>query len=100
MCSNCSSYSGHTGICPACRKEEFEEELSKKQSEFAQTNKTIFWYKVYTVLLCWTIIGIPIGIYHINKQQQQATKLYQRIDYLGKEIAKLSKALTQGSATI
>ena len=54
MCSNCSAYSGHTGVCPACRKKEFEREVARCQSE----KVSYIWKAIGSGLISFLIIPI------------------------------------------
>ena len=41
MCENCSAYSGHTGICPECRRNEFIAEVNTKQARVEELAKNM-----------------------------------------------------------
>ena len=41
MCINCSAYSNHSGICPACKKEEYEIEQSILINSLKQNKKSL-----------------------------------------------------------
>ncbi len=93
MCAECSAYSGHSGVCPECRKKEFE----KERANLTAQNKELKWgivrAAVGTVLLFWTVIfGIINGV-KWYKRKKQYNKNVERIDVLSKEITKLNKAL-------
>ncbi len=63
MCANCSAYSGHSGICPECRKKKLENEVSKLSTINHNLKWEIFKAAAGTILLCWTIIfGIINGV--------------------------------------
>lgn len=89
MCANCSAYSGHTGICPECKKTEYEKERSNLLGE-----KTIIPWKIAGwTLVSITIIGAIIGIPMIFCRVKDLNKINNRIDYLNSEINKLDQAL-------
>lgn len=101
MCANCSAYSGHTGICPECRKKEFEEEFRRRCSQ----RNGMQWRVVgSTILLCltfWTVIG---GIYFgikVYQNVKERNENDERIAFLDGEIKKLNSALMRhGSSEI
>jgi hypothetical protein len=100
MCSDCSAYSGHTGVCPQCRKKEFEEERIGKIQEAKSLLWSIVGWAILTVALCWTVIAVLIGGVKIFNRVRRRKETLNRIDYLNAEIAKLDSALTQGRALI
>ena len=100
MCSNCSAYSGHTGICPQCRKVEFEAERARLTGEEKDLRWAIFGWSVFTVVLAVTIIGLFFGGYKIISSVIGRKKANERINYLTREIAKLNNALRSGNAVI
>ena len=92
MCSNCSAYSGHTGTCPACRKNEFEQEVTRLQREKVE----YIWKAIGSGLISFLIIPI----FFLVKNILCVKKTSERIVYLCGEIEKLNKALKSGSAMI
>ena len=132
MCDDCSAYSGHTGICPACRRDEFVAERNALNGQYNSQNAQMQTLKnsrikvsvisaviavaVFAVLavmklffICWIPLSIAgvyllIKIVSINNQIKQINTnlvpVVDRIDYLNKEIEKLTKALTVGHAHI
>ena len=97
MCSNCSAYSGHTGICPECRKREFE---ATRATLYSKVNGLKWRVIGTTILLCltfWTVIG---GIYFgvkLYKNVKERNENDSKIAFLTKEIDKLNAALTRHS---
>ena len=91
MCAECSAYSGHKGICPACRKEEFEKELAQRYAQHSQCNKDIVAASIWGTLLCWTVIGLIVNVVKIFNRISMKKKLTARIDALTAEIEKLDK---------
>lgn len=89
MCSNCSAYSGHTGICPECRRNEFILEAATKRNRVVALEKEIKWNIAKTVLLFWTLYFLFAGIYEHSKMKKELETLNQRIDVLDKEIIRL-----------
>ena len=100
MCSDCSAYSGHTGVCPQCRKEEFEIERIEKYKETKSLLWRIVGWSVLTVALCWTVIAVLIGGVKIFNRVRRRKEALNRIDYLNGEIDKLDNALKQGRSLI
>ena len=95
MCSKCSAYSGHSGICPQCRREDFIEERSKLYAIIQLKNKELFWNKVKMVLLCWTLF-YPLVRYFTNKTLKNEIQVATvRAESLSKEITKLQTALAK-----
>lgn len=94
MCADCSAYSGHKGICPECRKEEFE----KERKNLIQSNKSltgeIVWAVVLGILLCWTIIGLIWNVVSIIVKSVQKGKNNERIELLTKEIDRLDHVMS------
>ncbi len=100
MCADCSAYSGHSGICPECRREEFIKERDKLESSLS----SLFWAMIgnvlLAVLLAITIIGgIIFAVKAVNRHKERVEK-QERIAYLDSEIFKLGKALNNGRARI
>ena len=89
MCSNCSAYSGHTGICPECRRNDFIVEARGKRQRVAQLQKDIKWNIAKTVLLFWTLYFLFAGIYEHRKMKKELEALETRIETLDKEIKRL-----------
>ena len=93
MCANCSAYSGHSGICPECRKKEFEKEVSNLSVRNHELKWEIFKAAAGTILLCWTIIFCIInGVKWYNRAKEKSQN-EERIEKLQQEIAKLNKVL-------
>ncbi|MBR4943446.1 MAG: hypothetical protein IKZ28_05380 [Clostridia bacterium] len=93
MCSECSAYSGHTGICPECRKKEFERERSLKNQDLKDLTWNIVLWAFLSILLCVTIIFPIIGIIKILINVNEKKQIQARINALTKEIDKLNKVL-------
>ena len=101
MCANCSAYSGHTGVCPACRLAEFERTSSYLKKE----RKGLIFRLVVSILavivLLFTVLVlaiVPAVLAVINFVKIK--KKDERIKYYDGEIEKLRSALRQGSAMI
>ena len=100
MCSDCSAYSGHTGVCPQCRKKELEAERIQKYQEAKSLLWSIVGWSILTVALCWTVILLLVGGVKIFNRVRARRDAMDRIYYLNGEIAKLDNALRQGRAII
>ncbi len=115
MCEDCSSYSGHSGICPECRREDFIKECNQKYSEIAELTRkikwNIFWMVVLAILFVFFTVmafisGFEILIFSAiiliiflaklaslsTKKRNRAT-LLARADKLSAEIKRLGIAL-------
>ena len=95
MCSNCSAYSGHSGICPACRKVEFEREVSSKRAQIKECTSSIVWAVILGILLCWTVVALLIAGIYIAVKASQKSKLEDRVSSLLVEIDKIDKVYLQ-----
>jgi hypothetical protein len=100
MCADCSSYSGHSGICPQCRKKELENNLVSKSREVDELKWPIIGWTIFAIGLCWTIIGgIYGGVKAYNRASEKRDAEAEMV-FLKKEIDKLNRALKQGRGTI
>lgn len=95
MCSSCSAYSGHSGICPACRKVEFENEVRSKLSEIKDCTTSIVWAVILGILLCWTVIAIFVAAIYIAVKASKKAKLQERVNALMAEIDKIDRVYLQ-----
>ncbi|MBR5192330.1 MAG: hypothetical protein IKW33_02865 [Clostridia bacterium] len=98
MCERCSAYSGHTGVCPECRKKEFEQ----KERFLLEEKKSLLWSAIgnifLAVLLCWTIIGlIFFGVKTFLKFKNRK-EIDTELANLSAEITKLDTALKNRSS--
>ena len=100
MCADCSSYSNHSGICPQCRREEFEDQAIKLDFSIEQTKKERTWYIVKLILLVWTIIYPLYALFMIFKCNQTINENSIKYNNLIIEINKLKNALRTGSGKI
>ena len=86
MCADCSAYSGHSGICPECRKNEFIQERNLLINE----NKSLVWEIAKSAFLCVFIIPILSLVKNIRKKKSNT----ERIAKLTTEIDRLEKVLS------
>ena len=100
MCSNCSAYSGHTGVCPQCRKAEFEKELVRNKSLLGELGWAIVGNIIMTILLAVTVIGGIIFLVKTINRVKEKKETEERILFLTREIDKLNMALRKGTAVI
>ena len=101
MCSNCSAYNGHTGICPECRKEGFLREIIRLKDKDKNWGKVVAKRWCLTILFSWTIIGLIIGICTIIASEEEREKDRKRIEFLQGEVLKLEKAtISHGEGVI
>ena len=130
MCADCSSYSGHSGICPQCKRLDYIKERETLQIEYSQLasaktpfNTAIVWailsavavvvlalvtkfMFLFALLIFSACFAIKAIIYKnktnkINRDRfQQMRTIKARVDYLTGEIDKLEGALLKGDGTI
>ncbi len=94
MCADCSAYSGHSGICPECRKKEFEKEIQRNCSAIRKHTWEIVKWVFLTVLLAITVIGLIVGIVKIVSRVNKRNTLKERNATLLREINRLNHVLT------
>ena len=101
MCSDCSAYSGHTGICPACRLKEFEGKYAYKRSERKRAIAGIVLWAIFSILILFVepLVSIITGILMIVNIIKTVS-LSNDMEILQAEINKLRRALSQGRARI
>ena len=101
MCSNCSAYSGHTGICPMCRLEEFERGYAYKKSERKRAIAGIVIWAIFSILILFAepLVSVITGILMIVNIIKTVS-LSNDMKMLQTEINKLRRALSQGQAKI
>lgn len=116
MCENCSAYSGHSGICPVCRRDEF---VAEKNGLTVSLNKKKKWFNGYICLAVLdvvlfvlmiasvgdpvtSIILLPLLVYAllIFKNVRSRAPMKKRLQYLEGEIDKLNRATQIGAAEI
>ena len=93
MCADCSAYSGHSGVCPQCRKAEFEKEVQSLHQQNRELSGEIFWSVLLAILLCWTVIGLIWNIVAVIIKANKKSSNTTRISSLEQEIARLDKIL-------
>ncbi len=103
MCSNCSAYTGHSGICPECTLSSLE----ALRCDEAKTRTGAIVCSVFMTILAIIFLfleglalialapAVVIGICVIR-----TIVISKRINALDDEIAKLRRALSQGTAAI
>ena len=96
MCANCSAYSNHSGICPECRKKEFEQKISLLK----QNKKEKIWNIVKWSFAAILVITIPVSAIVITVNAFGIKKINTEITSLTAEIEKLNDALQRGNASI
>ena len=116
MCENCSAYSGHSGVCPECRLDNYRVERTQLDNSLRHImNMTILWTVLSVldiiisvvisiqeksadmlILLFPLIIFVPLIIHYVRKRRP----LKQRLTYVEGEITKLEAALRIGVAEI
>ena len=95
MCADCSAYSGHNGICPECRKIEFEKEREALKRHNNSLSTDITGNIIWGILLCWTIIGLIWNVVSIIAKSRQKGENNKRIDVLTEEIDRLESVMKQ-----
>ena len=100
MCEDCSAYSGHSGICPECRREDFIEDRIQLLNEAADYKKGMVMNVVWSVLLCWTVIALPWNAIAFVCKMRKRNAILAKANKLQEEITKLTAALDSGNAII
>ena len=115
MCENCSAYSGHSGICPECRNDEYKRERAALNDE---RKSKIRWIAFEAVIIALVVLFtllmiieagaamlvfliaalIPVPFIVRNAKRLKAIK--ERLTFVEGEIAKLDAALGRGVAEI
>ena len=117
MCSDCSSYSGHSSICPVCLKNQMEKELNLRtiaRSSLRSKMITCFVFAVIilivsviiaisakfpVILIIAAVIDVILIIAGLKKLPV-IKNIESRIKYLQGEIYKINSSLLQGSGQI
>lgn len=103
MCSNCSAYTAHSGICPECRLSSLE--ASRYDEARTRTGAIVCSVIMTIIAIIFLFVdglaliaiapAIVIGICVIR-----TIVISKRINALDDEIGKLRRALNQGTAAI
>jgi len=115
MCGNCSAYSGHSGICPECRRNEFIFEKQGKEAELKKNKSKTLFNLFITVLIAVIAIVLGIAVHYALfiilagslffgikaiKLKVRRKPIEERINYLTGEIDKLNVPLNRIRAII
>ena len=115
MCENCSAYSGHSGICPECRNDEYKRERAALIDERkSKIRWVVFEAVIIALVVLFTLLMIieagaamlvfliaaliPVPFIVRNAKRLKAIK--ERLTFVEGEIAKLDAALGRGVAEI
>ena len=115
MCENCSAYSGHSGICPECRNDEYKRERAALIDERkSKIRRIAFEAVIIALVVLFTLLMIieagaamlvfliaaliPVPFIVRNAKRLKAIK--ERLTFVEGEIAKLDAALGRGVAEI
>ena len=115
MCENCSAYSGHSGICPECRNDEYKRERAALIDERkSKIRWIVFEAIIIALVVLFTLLMIieagaamlvfliaaliPVPFIVHNAKRLKAIK--ERLTFVEGEIAKLDAALARGVAEI
>lgn len=115
MCENCSAYSGHPGICPECRNDEYKRERAALIDERkSKIRWIVFEAVIIALVVLFTLLMIieagaamlvfliaaliPVPFIVRNAKRLKAIK--ERLTFVEGEIAKLDAALGRGVAEI
>ena len=96
MCSTCSAYSNHSGICPECRRDEFIKKRDQIEKQINYKKHDLGWYIFKSIIFVWTIIYPIYGIYKIVTLNNAIKEAEAQSEKYTIEILKLGKALKQG----
>lgn len=115
MCADCSAYSGHSGICPECRREEFERESAALRQQIAKNKSLVVSSIAIAVIVA--VLAVLASIF-INVSSlvllvvsavlglraviliNRCKPLNERLEFLCGEITKLNGAMQKGSPII
>lgn len=115
MCENCSAYSGHSGICPECRNDEYKRERAALIDERKSKIRWIVFEAViialvvlFTLLMIIEagaamlvfLIAALILVPFIVRNAKRLKAIAARLTFVEGEIAKLDAALGRGVAEI
>ena len=115
MCENCSAYSGHSGICPECRNDEYKRERAALIDERKSKIRWIVFEAViialvvlFTLLMIIEagaamlvfLIAALILVPFIVRNAKRLKAIKERLTFVEGEIAKLDAALARGVAEI
>lgn len=115
MCENCSAYSGHSGICPECRNDEYKRERAALIDERKSKIRWIVFEAViialvvlFTLLMIIEagaamlvfLIAALILVPFIVRNAKRLKAIKERLTFVEGEIAKLDAALGRGVAEI
>ncbi len=109
MCANCSAYSNHSGVCPECRKKEFERELTELNSaikwDIVKISLLVLGAILGFALFVDIVLGVALGAVgvfavFIVRKVLHLLKKSERAQFLKEEISKLNSALSNGEAKI
>jgi hypothetical protein len=101
MCYDCSSYSGHSGNCPVCRRAEFVAEHEENHKKIVGRIALAVLCAVAAVIL--GIVATPVLFVLLIGSVVFAVDAYPKINrnrYLKGEILKIESALSNGQAQI
>jgi hypothetical protein len=102
MCINCSAYSNHSGVCPACRLKEFEAEYEMNKSEIIK--KASIAVLITVAVIAATIISemfvLLSGVLISGILVLIMLPTIRRNKYLMGEITKICVFLQRGQAQI
>ena len=115
MCENCSAYSGHSGVCPECRNDEYKRERAALIDERkSKIRWIVFEAVIIALVVLFTLLMIieagaamlvfliaaliPVPFIVRNAKRLKAIK--ERLTFVEGEIAKLDAALGRGVAEI
>lgn len=115
MCENCSAYSGHSGVCPECRNDEYKRERAALIDERKSKIRWIVFEAViialvvlFTLLMIIEagaamlvfLIAALILVPFIVRNAKRLKAIKERLTFVEGEIAKLDAALARGVAEI
>lgn len=93
MCSRCSAFSGHNGVCPQCRKVGFQKEIKSLEIKIKQLKWPIIGWAFVTIAFCWTIIGALVGGIKWHNRLKTKKSYETRLAELNKHVQYLDNQL-------
>ena len=115
MCENCSAYSGHSGICPECRNDEYKcERAALIDERKSKIRWIVFEAVIIALVVLFTLLMIIeagaamlvfliaalILVPFIVRNAKRLKAIKERLTFVEGEIAKLDAALARGVAEI
>jgi hypothetical protein len=100
MCQDCSSYSGHSGVCPSCRRMQF---IAERAYNYRKIVRKFVWVGILSIASLGLAFWQPACLAGLLIPGIIVLTTISRIKlnhYLTEEINKIGAALGRGTGTI